>query len=104
MAGGRKLRVSCGPVATFNPSKQEAKGGSDEAQDSIVLSMSNELLYLVPELHTHRCGMQFERFYSLNDSVVSVDVVLMMSTGARGPVWVDREAQFAADAEEESTR
>jgi hypothetical protein len=38
------------------------------------------------------------------DSVVSVDVVLMMSTGARGPVWVDREAQFAADAEEESTR
>ena len=52
MAGGRKLRVSCGPVATFNPSKQEAKGGSDEAQDSIVLSMSNELLYLVPELHT----------------------------------------------------
>ena len=53
MAGGRKLRVSCGPVATFNPSKQEAKGGSDEAQDLIVLSMSNELLYLVPELHTH---------------------------------------------------
>jgi hypothetical protein len=39
--------------ATFNPSKQEAKGGSDEAQDSIVLRMSNELLYLVPELHTH---------------------------------------------------
>ena len=54
MAGGRKLRVSCGPVATFNPSKQEAKGGSDEAQDSIVLSMSNELLYLVPELHTQQ--------------------------------------------------
>ncbi len=53
VAGERKLRVSCGPVATFNPSKQEAKGGSDEAQDSIVLSMSNELLYLVPELHTH---------------------------------------------------
>ncbi len=53
MAGERKLRVSCGPVATFNPSKQEAKGGSNEAQDSIVLSMSNELLYLVPELHTH---------------------------------------------------
>ena len=40
-------------VATFNPSKQEAKGGSDEAQDSIVLSMSNKLLYLVPELHTY---------------------------------------------------
>ena len=53
MAGGRKLRVSCGPVVTINPSKQEAKGGSDEAQDSIVLSMSNELLYLVPKLHTH---------------------------------------------------
>jgi len=33
--------------------------------------------------------------------VVSVDVMFMMSTGARGPVWVDREAQFAADAEEE---
>ena len=37
------------------PCKQEAKGGSDEAQDSIVLCMSNELLYLVPELHTHTC-------------------------------------------------
>ena len=58
MAGGRKLRVSCGPVATFNPSKQEAKEGSDEAQDSIVLSMSNELLYLVPELHTHTTVLQ----------------------------------------------
>ena len=34
--------------------------------------------------------------------MVSVDVVLAMSTGARGPVWIDREAQFAADAEEES--
>ena len=30
VAGGWKLRVSCGPVVTFNPSKQEAKGGSDE--------------------------------------------------------------------------
>ncbi len=29
-------------------------------------------------------------------------VVLTVSTGARGPVWIDREAQFAADAEEES--
>ena len=38
------------------------------------------------------------------EGVVSVDVVLMMSTGARGPVWRDREAQFAADAEEESHR
>ena len=34
--------------------------------------------------------------------MVSVNVVLTMSTGARGPVSVDREAQFAADAEEES--
>ena len=36
--------------------------------------------------------------------MVSVDVMFMMSTGARGPVWVDREAQFAADAEEECER
>ncbi len=28
-------------------------------------------------------------------------VMFMMATGARGPVWVDREAQLAADAEEE---
>ena len=38
------------------------------------------------------------------EGMVSVDVMLMMSAGARCPVWVDREAQFAADAEEESTR
>ncbi len=38
------------------------------------------------------------------EGVVSVYVMLMMSTGARGPVWVDRESQFAADAEEESQR
>jgi hypothetical protein len=38
------------------------------------------------------------------EDVVSVDVMLMMSTGTRGPVWVDREAQFAADAEEENQR
>jgi hypothetical protein len=38
------------------------------------------------------------------EGVVSVDVMLAMSTGARGPVWIDREAQFAADAEEESHR
>ena len=38
------------------------------------------------------------------EGVVSVDAVLMMSTGARGPVWVDREAQFVADAEEECQR
>jgi hypothetical protein len=36
--------------------------------------------------------------------VVSIDVMLTMSTGARGPVWIDREVQFAADAEEESHR
>jgi hypothetical protein len=34
--------------------------------------------------------------------VVSVYVMLMMSTGARGPVWVDRESKFVADTEEES--
>jgi hypothetical protein len=28
----------------------------------------------------------------------------MMPTGARGPVCVNRESQFAADAEEESQR
>jgi hypothetical protein len=36
------------------------------------------------------------------EGVVSIDFMLMLSTGARGPVWVDRESQFAADAEEES--
>jgi len=30
--------------------------------------------------------------------------MFMMSTGARGPVWVDWEVQFAADAEEERER
>ena len=35
------------------------------------------------------------------EGAVSVDGMFMMSTGARGPVWVDREAQLAADAEEE---
>jgi len=38
------------------------------------------------------------------EGVVSIDVVLTMSTGARGPVWIDREVQFAADAEGESHR
>ena len=38
------------------------------------------------------------------EGVVSVYVMLMMSTGTWSPVWVDREAQFAADAEEESHR
>ena len=36
--------------------------------------------------------------------MVSVYVMLMMSTGVRGPVWVDRELQFVADAGEESQR
>ncbi len=35
------------------------------------------------------------------EGVVTVDVMVMMSTDARGPVWVDREAQLASDAEEE---
>jgi len=35
------------------------------------------------------------------EGVVSIDVMFMMATGARGPVWVDREAQLVADAEEE---
>ena len=30
--------------------------------------------------------------------------MFMIATGARGPVWVDREAQFAMDTEEESYR
>ena len=31
--------------------------------------------------------------------------MFMMSTGARGPVWIDREVQwFVADAEEERER
>jgi hypothetical protein len=38
------------------------------------------------------------------EGVVSVDVVLMMSAGTWCPVSVDREAQFATDAEEESHR
>ena len=32
VAGGWKLRVSCGLVAAFNPSKQEAKGRSEESR------------------------------------------------------------------------
>ena len=35
------------------------------------------------------------------ECVVSVDVLFMMSTGARGPVWVDREVQFVVDDEKE---
>jgi hypothetical protein len=33
--------------------------------------------------------------------VVTIDVMVMMTTDAGGPVWVDREAQLALDAEEE---
>ena len=79
MAGGRKLRVSCGPVATFNPSKQEAKGGSDEAQDSIVLSMSNGLLYLVPELHTH--PFDFCKKVSVNMELMQLNAARMATYG-----------------------
>ncbi len=38
------------------------------------------------------------------EGVVSVDVMLMMSAGTWCSVWVDWEAQFATDAEEESQR
>ena len=30
-----------------------------------------------------------------------VDIMIMMATDALGPVWVDRDVQFMADAEEE---
>ncbi len=33
--------------------------------------------------------------------MVIIDVMVMMATDARGPVWVDRELQLALDAEEE---
>ncbi len=33
--------------------------------------------------------------------VVTVDVMVMMATDTRDPVWVDREVQFALDAKEE---
>ena len=35
------------------------------------------------------------------EGVIAIDVMFMIATGARGPVWVDREAQHAADANEE---
>ncbi len=35
------------------------------------------------------------------EGVVSVNVVFVMATFARGPVWVDGESKFAADAEKE---
>ncbi len=40
-------------------------------------------------------------YFLLPHGAVSVDVMFMMATGARGPVWVDREAQLAVDIEEE---
>jgi len=42
----------------------------------------------------------FATFFAA-EGKVSIDVMFMMSTCARGPVWVDREAQFVVDAEEE---
>jgi len=33
--------------------------------------------------------------------MVFVNVVFVVATFARGPVWVDRESKFAADAEKE---
>ena len=38
------------------------------------------------------------------EGVVTLDIMVTMATDARGPVWVDREAQLAADAEEEHWR
>jgi hypothetical protein len=35
------------------------------------------------------------------EGMVTVDVMVMMATDARGPVWVDRELQLVPDAEEE---
>jgi hypothetical protein len=35
------------------------------------------------------------------EGVVSVNVVFVMATFAMGPVWVDGESKFAADAEKE---
>jgi hypothetical protein len=36
-----------------------------------------------------------------SEGVVTVDVMVMVATDARVPVWVDREAQLVVDAEEE---
>ena len=87
MAGGRKLQVSCGPVAIFNPRKQEAKGESEKAQDSIVLSMSNELLYLVPELHTHTynlitesISLKMDSGHSVNGNTILLNLVMYSTT------------------------
>jgi hypothetical protein len=35
------------------------------------------------------------------EGMVSVDVVFVMATFARDPVWVDGKAQFAADVQKE---
>ena len=35
------------------------------------------------------------------EGVIAIDVMFMIATCAMGPVWVDRKAQLAADAEEE---
>ena len=66
------MRVSCGPVATFNPSKQEAKGGSDEAQDSIVLIMSNEPLPSARVTHTPLSPSQSPSLMSPSPSLLSL--------------------------------
>jgi hypothetical protein len=35
------------------------------------------------------------------EGVVTIDVMVMMATDARGPIWVDRKLQLALDAEED---
>ena len=35
------------------------------------------------------------------EGVISVNIVFVMATFARGSVWVDGESKFAADAEKE---
>ena len=35
------------------------------------------------------------------EGMISVNIVFVMATFARGPVWVDGESKFAADAEKE---
>jgi hypothetical protein len=42
----------------------------------------------------------FATSFTAEDMVI-IDVMVMMATDARGPVWVDRELQLALDAEEE---
>jgi hypothetical protein len=45
-------------------------------------------------------GSFFATSFTAED-VVTVDVMVMVATDSGGPVWVDREAQLAADAEDE---